>query len=158
MRRMVTTTRWHAALVALAVLTTVTAGKARATGGLGDDPSTFDQQMDTAYLKRDVAFIAAVAADDMRFTHNDGTSWNKEEFLDAARTYNALAPDVDDVKGEKDGDVVQTTGHLHVKPANPQQNLESHIYFVRLYAHRATGWQFLSHRTMRSLRGALSSQ
>ena len=34
---------------------------------LGDDPATFDQQIDTAYLKHDVAFIAALVADDASF-------------------------------------------------------------------------------------------
>jgi hypothetical protein len=152
------TRRWRAALAAFLLLTVVSSGRTATTASLGDDPSTFDQQMDTAMLKKNVAFIAAVAADDMRFTHYGGNLvWNKQAWLDATRIYKGLARNVDSVEVERHGDVVETTGHLQVKTPSLERP-EYQIYFVRLYVRRATGWQFLSHRTMRQVEGPLPAK
>jgi TonB family protein len=122
---------------------------------LGDDPATFDQQIDTAYLKHDVAFMAAVMADDVRFTHSGGDVWTKLQSLDAARSHNDLERNVDSVDVERHGDVIETFGHIQVKTPN-QDRPEYHVYYVRLYARRERGWQLLSHRTVRQVTGPLS--
>lgn len=131
---------------------------------LGDDPTTFDQQIDAAFLTHDVAFFTAVAADDARFTHGEtvwnkqlahyggSTVWNKQQLLNAVGMYKGLARNVDTVEVERHGDFVETLGHIQVKTGDVQRP-GYQIYFVRLYAHRVTGWQFLSHRTVRQLDG-----
>ncbi len=132
--------------------------------GLGDDPAAFDQLIDAAFVTHDVAFFTAVAADDARFTHGEtvwnkqltrygGTTvWNKQQLLNAVRMYKGLARNVDTVEVERHGDFVETLGPIQVKTGDAQRP-EYQIYFVRLYAHRATGWQFLSHRTVRQVDG-----
>lgn len=127
--------------------------------GLGDDPSTFDQRLDAAYLRHDVAFIEDVVADDMRFTHGTATGeagpvWDKQQFLDAVRSYKGSERNVDSVQVERHQDVVETVGRVQVKTPSAQRP-EYQIYFVRLYAHRASRWQFLSHRTVRLVIGPL---
>src|SRR5947209_7650162 len=76
-----------------------------ANQSLGNDPSHFDEQIDTAFLHRDVAFIPAVAADDARFTHGDGTSWTKQQWLDAVGSFTGSARSIDLVQVEQHGDV-----------------------------------------------------
>jgi hypothetical protein len=124
--------------------------------GLGDDPTTFDRQIDLANLKRDVAFLNAVVAEDARFTHFGGTVWTKQQWLDATKSYAGLERNVDAVEVERHGDVVETTGHIQVKTPNTQRP-EYQIYYVRLYARRDGHWQFLSHRTMRQVDGPMPS-
>ena len=41
--------------------------RAQPPSPLGDDPTKFDQLLDDAYLRRDVAFVEAAVADDVRF-------------------------------------------------------------------------------------------
>ena len=140
--------------VVLIVLVVTVLSKADSTS-LGDNPATFDQQIDAAYLTHNVAFLAANVADDARFTHYGGsTVWNKLQWLEAARTYGGLARNVDSVEVERHGDVVETIGHIQVKTPRPQ-NPEYHVYFVRLYSRQTGGWQFLSHRTIREVGGPL---
>jgi hypothetical protein len=127
--------------------------------GLGDDPTRFDQLLDTAFAKRDVVFIETAVADDMRFTHGvepGGTVWDKQKFVDAVRTYSGLERNVDSVEVEQHADLIETLGHIQVKTPS-QTRPEYHIYFVRLYRRGPNVWQFVSHRTVRQTDGPLSS-
>jgi hypothetical protein len=136
----------------------VSAGSA---SGLGDDSTKFDALLDAAYLHHDVALMQQVLAEDMVFTHGveqgDGPVWDKRAFLDAAKTYTGLAWNVGSVRVERHGDVVETLGHIQVKTPDPSRP-EYHVYFVRLYRRGPTGWQFVSHRTVREIIGPLPRQ
>jgi TonB family protein len=121
---------------------------------LGDDPATFDQQIDTATLEKDAAFIDAVVANDALFTHAGGMQWSKERWLNAVRSYNGQARNVDGVQVERHGDVVETTGHIQVKTSNADRP-EYQVYYVRIYGRRNGVWLFLSHRTTREVDGPL---
>lgn len=140
--------------IALLMTAASTAGTA-ATGTLGNNPATFDQQIETAFLNRDVAFIDAVVAADARFTHDGGTVWNKQQWLDAVKIYPGGARDAGSVVVEQHGDVLETVGHI--RRVNPDRS-EQQIYYVRLYARRDGAWKFLSHRTFKMTRGPLSSE
>jgi uncharacterized protein (TIGR02246 family) len=124
---------------------------------LGDDPATFDQQIDNAFLHRDVGFIKAVVADDSLFTHNGGLAWNKQQWLGAVSAYEGRARDVDSIVVERHGDMVETVGHIRKVFVDPKRQ-EQQIYFVRLYARRGAEWQFLSHRTVKELTGPVSTR
>jgi TonB family protein len=119
--------------------------------GLGDDPATFDQQIDSAFARRDAGFIDAVVAEDVRF--NDVASpaakaWDKPQLLDAVRHSTALTRAVDGVQVEAHGDLVETSGDLRITPADPARPAYQ-IAFVRLYRRGPRGWQLVSHRAVR---------
>ena len=125
---------------------------------LGDDPMQFDQLLDSAFLRHDVAFLQAATADDMRFTHavaRGGAVWNKQQFVDAARVDDGLARTVDSIQVERRR-YRRDAGHLQVRTPRPDR-AEYHVYFVRLYRRGPAGWQFVSHRTVREVDGPLST-
>jgi hypothetical protein len=149
--------RRFTATVVVIVLTTAL----RAASGLGDDPTKFDALLDAAYLRHDVAFMESVLADDMRFTHGvepGGRVCDKTAFLNAAKDYNGLQRNVDSVQVERHGDIIETLGHIHVKTPITGPRAEYHVYFVRLYRRAPSGWQFVSHRTVREIDGPLPSK
>ena len=62
----------------------------QAPSPLGDDPAQFDQLFDSAFLRRDVAFIEAAAADDVVFAvvpALDAPVWNKRLLIDGVRVF-----------------------------------------------------------------------
>ena len=124
---------------------------------LGDDPPKFDQQMEAAALRQDVAFFQTVLSDDVRFTHGTGLVQDKTKWLASAGKSKYFLRDLDSVEVESHGDVVETTGHVHVKSGNAR-NPEYHIWYVRVYAKRDGRWQLLSNRTVREVDGAMPAK
>jgi hypothetical protein len=133
-----------------------------ASKGLGDDPSKFDTQVESAMLKKDVAFLQGVLAEDVRFTHGprpDGTRmvWDRARWLESTPKSMATERNLDSVEVEPHGDIVETTGHVQVK-TSVATNPEYHIWYVRVYAKRDGRWQLLSNRTVREVRGATAEK
>jgi hypothetical protein len=124
---------------------------------LGDDPAKFDEKMEAAALRQDVAFFQAVLSDDVRFTHGTGLVQDKAKWLASAGKSKYFLREIDSVEVEPHGDVVETTGHVHVKSGNPS-NPEYHIWYVRVYAKRDGRWQLLSNRTVREVDGPMPAK
>ena len=97
---------------------------------LGDDPAKFDAQIEAAMLRKDVAFFQQVLSPDVRFSHGTGTVWNKQQWLGALPNATYTARDLDSVEVEAHGDVVETTGHIHIKTSSAK-NPEYNIWYVR---------------------------
>src|SRR5262245_60947084 len=84
---------------------------ALAAQGLGDNPATFDQQIDRAMVTRDIAFLNAVVADDARFGYaENGSSWTKREWLEAVKRDADRERTVEAVQVEPRGDIARTRG------------------------------------------------
>lgn len=103
-------------------------------------------------LHNDVAFLQKALADDVRFTHGTGLVWDKTKWLAAAPTSKFTARDLSSVEVEPHGDIIETTGHTHVRGSNAE-NPEYHIWYVRVYARRKGVWQIVSNRTVRQVNG-----
>ena len=149
----------RSAIVAI-TLAMASAASSGGVSGLGDDPARFDALLDAAFLKHDVVFMESALADDMRFTHGvepGGAVWDKAAFIKAVREYNGLERNVDAIQVERHGDLIETLGHIQVKTPSTSRP-EYHVYFVRLYRRGASGWQFVSHRTVREVIGPLPSK
>jgi TonB family protein len=138
-------------LVVLGLVFALTAAGAGVTD-LGDDPATFDRQVEAAYLSHDLDTLASVIADDVRFTHASGGVWTKSQWLEAARTHDDLERSVDMVDVERHRDIIETAGRIHVRPVNAAQQ-EHHFHYVRIYVRRDAMWQLISHRTVREANG-----
>jgi hypothetical protein len=112
---------------------------------LGDDSSKFDEKLEASALHNDLAFFQAVLSDDVRFTHGTGLVQDRAKWLDDVPKAKYLVRELDSVEVEPHADVVETTGHVHVKTSRS----EYHIWYVRVYAKREGRWQLLSNRTVR---------
>lgn len=144
--------------VPIVLLVLVCAASAQtASNPLGDDPAKFDEKVEAAALHNNLAFFQAVLSDDVRFTHGTGLVQDRAKWLAAIPNAKNLARELDSVHVEPHGDVVETTGHVHVKSGNAR-NPEYQIWFVRVYAKRDGRWQLLSNRTVREVNGPLAQK
>ena len=121
----------------------------------------FEQTIEDAIVRGDVAFVDRVTSADFSFVHGDGwthggrplMSDDKAAFLKRVADKEYLVHDLDQVKVEMHGNVAITSGRYvslfvpaNRNTANPAR-LNS-IWFERVYAKRNGEWQFLSHRTV----------
>ena len=129
----------------------------QATNPLGNDPAKFDEKLEAAAMHNDLAFFQAVLSADVRFTHGTGLVQDRAKWLESVPKSKYFARDLDSVEVEPHGDVVETTGHVHVKSANPR-NPDYQIWYVRVYAKRDGRWQLLSNRTVREVDGPIPAK
>ena len=115
---------------------------------LGNDPAQFDARVESASLRNDVGFFQVVLAPDVRFSHGTGIAWDKQQWLKAVPVAKFTSRDLDSVQVEPHGDVVETTGHIHIKSGNPRHP-GYEIWYVRVYEREHAGWRLLSNRTVR---------
>ena len=126
---------------------------------MGDDVAKFDQLLDTAYLHRDVAFIEAAVADDVHYglgCERGAAVWNKQQLLADVRLYDGRERNVDAVRVEVRGGLLQTSGHVQVKTLRAE-GPEYQLYFVRLYRRGPTGWQLTSHEVVWRVNAAVAT-
>jgi hypothetical protein len=147
--------------VALSSHVSETAPLSPADNSLGGDPSQFDRKIEAATLDHDVAFFAAVLAPDVRFSHGTGLVWNKERWLTGIAHGQSIERSLTSVEVEPHGDVVETTGHIHVKSdreihLSSGPTREYDVWYVRVYAQRHGQWLLLSNRTVREQASAPS--
>jgi hypothetical protein len=125
------------------------------------DVLAFEQQIEEAIVRGDVAFVDRATSADFTFVHGDGwthggkplMSDDKAAFLKRVADKEYLVHDLDQVKVEMHGDVAITSGRYvslfvprNRNPSTPAR-LNS-IWFERVYARRNGQWLFLSHRTV----------
>ena len=112
-----------------------------------------DRAIDAAILKGDIDFLERTLDSTFRFTHGDGKSQSKKDFIDAVRAGRMLAKtrDVDEQEVELHGEIAVVTGRIHViRDAPDPARREYSIWYVRVYATRGKEVVLLSHRTVRT--------
>lgn len=144
--------RWIAGFVALSTVSL--AAWAQSERSLGNDPAKFDAKVEAAMLAKDIGFFAEVLSPDVRFSHGTGTVWDKQKWLEALPKASYTVRDLDSVDVEPHGDVMETTGHIHIKSGSATLP-EYQIWYVRVYARRNGAWRLLSNRTVRQVNGAV---
>jgi ketosteroid isomerase-like protein len=106
-----------------------------------------DPKMDTAMAAGDGATLEALLAPDFIYTHSNGTSQAKREFIDAiVKREERPRRDLTEIAGEVHGDIGVTRGNLNVVYADGRPTLQ--FRYVRVYRQNPTGWQPISHRTV----------
>ena len=106
-----------------------------------------DQRIDTAVSKRDAVALASLLADDFVYTHSNGKSQPKSEFIEAiARRENP--PDRIDtgIGVEFHDDIAVTRGDLDIEYHDDRENL--FMRYVRVYRLSGDRWRAISHRTV----------
>jgi ketosteroid isomerase-like protein len=105
-----------------------------------------DPQMDTAMARQDLAKLETLLADDFIYTHSNGLSQPKREFIDAiGRRENPPRRDLSEIAGEVHGDVGVTRGNLDVVYGDGRRLV---FRYVRVYRLSDGSWHPISHRTL----------
>jgi ketosteroid isomerase-like protein len=109
-----------------------------------------DPQMDNAMATNDTRALEALLAPDFLYTHSNGKTQDKAEFIAAigARP-NPPARVLTDVQAEVHGDVAVTRGNLDVvyRDLAPTKMFR----YVRVYRREGERWVPFSHRTLYAL-------
>jgi ketosteroid isomerase-like protein len=106
-----------------------------------------DPRMDTAMAGGDGATLESLLAPDFIYTHSNGNSQAKREFIDAiVRREGRPRRNLSEIAGEVHGDVGVTRGNLDVVYYDERPTL--YFRYVRVYRRNTSGWQPISHRTV----------
>jgi len=134
--------------------------RAQAASPLGADAASFDQLLENAWLRRDVAFVEAAVADDLRFAIEPGPTakaWTKQQFVDEVRFFDGTARNVDAVRVDARGDgELETRGHIQVRTLRAE-GPEYQLYYSRVYRRGPEGWRLASHQTLARVDRAIGS-
>jgi len=106
-----------------------------------------DRTIDTAMSKQDGATLGSVLAAEFIYTHSNGRSQPKDEFI-AGILQRIDPPDriLSDVHAEPHGDIVVTRGDLDIRYHDDRPNL--YMRYVRVYRQFGADWRAISHRTV----------
>ena len=106
-----------------------------------------DQAIDTAMSQQDEGALNALLADDFVYTHSNGLSQRKPEFIAAI-----LARDtpprrtLSEIGVEFHGDICVTRGNLDIRYHDDRPDL--FMRYVRVYRRAGDRWLAFSHRTV----------
>ncbi len=147
-----------AAVAVLAVGASSSPAQVPPSSAAGDaaEVLALERQIEAAVLRADVAFLDGVCAPDFTYTHGDG--WitggpvlgvdTREAWL-ASLAGRYSQREVDSQQIELHGDVAITMGRVRARSGAGDASPRSFsFWYVRVYAHRDGGWQYLSHRTV----------
>lgn len=137
-------------LVAIAAVMVSTGAPQASAQSLGTDPAKFNQLYDAALAKKDIAFMEAIGAADLKMTLNDQTTvWNRAQWMDLIKNGAYLSRQVVADQVDRVGsDLVIATARVDVKYSDPKRNgLDQ--WQLRMYQKRPAGWQLTLIRTIR---------
>lgn len=125
------------------------------------DPRTaellaFEQKMEAAVVRGDVAWLTTILPEDFTFTHGDGWTTGGEPIrVDTKTTWLASVAkkpyvnrDLGPVAVELHGDIGITYGRYRMHMTSAPTAPETAVWFERVYAFRNGRWMYLSHRTV----------
>ena len=115
-----------------------------------------ERRIEAAVLGADTAFLDEVLASDFTYTHGDGWTTggavrgvdHRAEWL-ASLAGRYSRREVDSQQVELHGDVAITMGRVRARSGGPPDAQRAFsFWYVRVYALRDGGWEYLSHRTV----------
>jgi ketosteroid isomerase-like protein len=106
-----------------------------------------DVAIDTATADQDAEALDELLADEYIYTHSNGRSQTKAEFIDGIKArVNPPRRVLGDVQVELHGDVAITRGNLDIIYNDDRTNL--FMRYVRVYRLIGDRWRPISHRTV----------
>jgi ketosteroid isomerase-like protein len=113
--------------------------------------ASLNADVDAAVVKRDLARLKQLYADDFVFTHGTGLVEGVDGWLktvsDTSLHYLERAQDSTAV--EVHAGVAVVSGRMLIKRAQKGDTARYGIWYVRVYQKKEPGWQMISHRTTR---------
>ena len=117
-----------------------------------DEIKQLEQLIEDAVVKADLKFLKSVYADDFRFTHGDGETQNKAQWLELVAKREVKSRKISTSEVELHGNVAITVGRLDVVWKGEGKDDKYALKYVRLYERRKGKWVLLSHRTIEMLK------
>ena len=107
-----------------------------------------DQKIDFAVSDKEQAILEELLADDYIYTHSNGKSQTKREYIDGAISRESVPPrrPLSEIQVEIHGDVAITRGNLDIVYEDERPN--TFMRYVRVWRERNGKWQPISHRTL----------
>ena len=106
-----------------------------------------NQQIDNHVVNKNLFALEQLYADDFVFSHGSGKVEGKVSWLKSAAKGLFVSRLHDSVKVELHNDVAVVKGKLSVVKKNKDAEDRYHLYYIRVYAKRPSGWQMISHST-----------
>jgi hypothetical protein len=103
-----------------------------------------EKDIGDAVSRADFEVLEASCAEDLRFTHANGLTESKAEWLEAMRASPRRQYILTSSEVEAHGDVAVSVGRLDAVFADGR---EIAVQYVRVYGRRDGRWQLLSHRS-----------
>jgi ketosteroid isomerase-like protein len=120
-------------------------GSAVAAGAAGVEQAVaaaHDRRI-AATIAADLAGLGAMMADDMTYTHSNGVTETKAEFLDGLKTgrylYREIVPRDRRIRVHGDAAVVSGPCHVVIEPGGKRTELD--LYFTELYVKQGGQWR-----------------
>jgi ketosteroid isomerase-like protein len=108
--------------------------------------AALDPQIDTAMAQQDGQTLDSLLADDFIYTHSNGLSQPKADFIAAIlKRENPPRRDLSEVQAEVHGDVTVTRGNLDVVYDDGRRLV---FRYVRIWRLIDSSWRAISHRTL----------
>ena len=112
-----------------------------------DKLRSLDVAIDTAVSDRDAAVLDSLLADDYIYTHSNGRSQSKSDYIDGiASRDNPPRRLLSDIQVELHDDIAVTRGNLDIVYSDDRPNL--YMRYVRVYRQTGGTWRPISHRTL----------
>jgi hypothetical protein len=109
--------------------------------------AALDPKMDTAMVQQDRATLESLLADDFMYTHSNGMTQDKREFIEPIMArVNPPKRILSESVGELHGDIGVTRGNLDVVYDDDRPRLL--FRYVRVYRNIDGHWRPISHRTL----------
>lgn len=136
----------------VALLAVPVSGAAQGSAPANDSAliAAMERRIESATMRRDVAYLDSVYAPSFRFKHSTGVLEERAPRLAALRAGTAavFARDLDSLDVEVHGDVALTTGRVHVRQESSDPKwTEYTIRYARVYVRRNGRWQLLTHHS-----------
>ena len=104
-----------------------------------------------AMVRKDVAFLNQVLADDLSYTHSSGNLDTKTSFIESVAsgrlTYETAVPE--GLRVRLFGDVAVLTGMARIRVDVQGEPSDLHIRFTDVYVKREPGWQMVAWQATR---------
>jgi ketosteroid isomerase-like protein len=105
-----------------------------------------DPQIDTAMARQDGQTLDDLLADDFIYTHSNGLSQNRADFIAAIlKRESPPRRDLTEVQAEVHGDIAVTRGNLDVVYDDGRRLV---FRYVRVWRLAGGSWRAISHRTL----------
>jgi ketosteroid isomerase-like protein len=106
-----------------------------------------DRAIDSAVSDRDSSVLESLLAEDFIYTHSNGRSQPKTEFIAAiAQREDPPRRVLSDIQVELHGDVAVSRGDLDIRYLDDRPDL--FMRYIRVYRQFGTEWRAISHRTV----------
>jgi ketosteroid isomerase-like protein len=116
-----------------------------------DQVQALDRQWAKATMHADVAALDRLLADDLTYTHTDGDTQTKRQFIDSIRKgdirYDSIRFEDSNIRVY--GNTAVILSHLRIKLTSGSKDVYLHPCFLNVWVRMSGRWQMVAHQATR---------